>query len=176
MDVESSFMPESAPAQTNEQNLGLDDTYTELAKPGGKTPPSDSRQASLMSPESLPEREHAASERNGDHESETPESQHLQESFGSNDTEEEESGDSFMSPAAAASHRSDTRQASAQGRMSPPPARANQAFAQSVSDMSSSYLSGSSLRERPSSKASNNQAQDVPLPSSRAASSPRRRG
>ena len=175
MDVESSFMPESAPAQTHEheQNLGLDDTYTELAKPGGKTPLSDSMQASLMSPESLPEREHAASERDGDRESETPESQHLQESFDSNDTEEEESGDSFMSPAAAASQRSDTRQASAQGRMSPPPARANQAFAQSVSDMSSSYLSGSSLRDRPSSKASNSQAQDVPLPSSssRAASS-----
>ena len=171
MDVESSFMPESAPAQTNEQNLGLDDTYTELAKPGGKTPPSDSMQASLMSPESLPEREHAASEQNEEQESETPGSQHLQESFDSNDTEEEESGDSFMSPAAAASQRSDTRQASAQGKVTPPPARANQAFAQSVSDMSSSYLSGSSLRDRPGSKASNSQAQDVPLPSSRAASS-----
>jgi chromosome segregation ATPase len=168
MDVESSFLPESAPVQTQEQNLGLDDTYTELVKPG-KTPLSDSMQASLMSPESLPERDHARSQ-NGERESETPESQHLQESFDSNDTDEE-SGDSFMSPAAAASYRSDTRQASAQSNMSPPPARANQAFVQSVSDMSSSYLSGTSTRERASSKGSPGQAQDVPLPSSRAASS-----
>lgn len=168
MDVESSFMPESAPVQTYGETLGLDDTYTELAKPG-KTPQSDSMLASLMSPESLPERGHALSQ-NEDHDSETSESQHLQHSFDSNDTEEE-SGDSVMSPAAAASHRSDTRQASAQSNMSPQPVRANQAFAQSVSDMSSSYLSGSSIRERPSSKASISHAQDVPLPSSRAASS-----
>lgn len=175
MDVESSFMPESAPVQTYNENLGLDDTYTELAKPG-KTPPSEPMQASLRSPESLPEHDHAPSQ-SEDQESDTSESQNLQESFESNDTEEE-SGDSIMSPAAAASQRSDTRQAFTNSNTSSQPARSHQAFVQSLSsDMSSSYMSGSSTRERPSSKGSTiepgrtPQAQDVPLPSSRAASS-----
>jgi hypothetical protein len=85
MDVESSFMPESAPAQTSNESAGLDDTYTELVKPG-KTPPSESMLASLMSPESLPERDYAQSQ-NEDQKSDTPESQQLHESFGSNETE-----------------------------------------------------------------------------------------
>jgi chromosome segregation ATPase len=174
MDVESSFMPESAPAQVSAENLGLDDTYVELGNPG-KTPPSASMLASLMSPESLPDRTHVPSQ-NESRKSETPESQHLNESFGSTDTEEE-SGDSVMSPAAAASQRFDTRQASYQSTTSPQSVRANQAFATSLSDMSSSYMSGSSTRERPNSKGSTivpegtPQAQNVPLPSSRAASS-----
>jgi chromosome segregation ATPase len=174
MDVESSFMPESAPAQVSAENLGLDDTYVELGN-SGKTPPSTSMLASLMSPESLPDRSHAASQIES-RKAETPESQHLHESFGSNDTEEE-SGDSVISPAAAASQRFETRQASNQSDMSPQSVRANQAFAQSLSDMSSSYMSGSSTRERPNSKGSTivpegtPQAQNVPLPSSRAASS-----
>jgi chromosome segregation ATPase len=174
MDVESSFMPESAPAQLSAENLGLDDTYVELGN-SGKTPPSASMLASLMSPESLPDRTHAPSQ-NESRKPETPESQDLHESFGSNDTEEE-SNDSVMSPAAAASQRFDTRQASNQSNMSPQSVRENQAFAQSLSDMSSSYMSGSSTRERPNSKGSTivpegtPQAQNVPLPSSRAASS-----
>jgi chromosome segregation ATPase len=174
MDVESSFMPESAPAQTSNESAGLDDTYTELVKPG-KTPPSESMLASLMSPESLPERDYAQSQ-NEDQKSDTPESQQLHESFGSNETEEE-SGYSVMSPAAAASQRSDTRQASVQSNMISGPVRANQAFVQSVSDISSSCMSGRSSRERPTSKGSvtvtdhTPLAQEVPLPSSRTASS-----
>lgn len=174
MDVESSFMPEAAPAQTYNESLGVDDTYLELAKPE-KTPLPDSMLSSAMSSQSRHEQEHALSQ-NEDSESETPESQNTRESFESNESEDE-SRDSFMSPAAAASRRSDNRQASTQGSVNSQPVRANQAFMQSVSDMSSSFSPTSPLRERPNSKGSTvvsshtPQAKDVPLPSSRAASS-----
>lgn len=176
MDVESSFMPEAPPVQTSGENVGLDDTYVGFGE-SGKMLASGSTREGLMSPRSLSSRDRGLGQSERDqhspieeHESESPESQYEEHSFESNDTEEH-NGDSMMSPAAAASQRSDTRQASAVKNGSPRPARTNQAFAQSVTDMSPSYMSGSSPRQRPSSKGSASQAQDVPLPSSRAASS-----
>ena len=52
MDVESSFMPESAPVQSLGESLGADDTYLELAKPGSPSP--NSLLGSLRSHRSLP--------------------------------------------------------------------------------------------------------------------------
>ena len=103
MDVESSFMPESAPAQTLGESVGVDDTYLELAKPG--TPSPNSLLGSLRSPRSLPKRpdEHDQ-DQDQEQESHTPDWQHAQDSSGSNGTEQD-GGESVLSPAAAASQR-----------------------------------------------------------------------
>lgn len=173
MDVESSFMPEGAPAQTEGEKVGLDDTYLELGRPE-KSPAPGSRLADRMSPQSLPEQDRAPSQ-GQERQSETPESQYAQESSESNDTGLE-SGESVLSPAAAASQRSSTRHAFAESFKSSPPDRANQPFVHSVSDLSTSSNPGTPSKERPSSKGSTvvpgptPQAHDVPLPSSRAPS------
>jgi len=175
MDVESSFMPESAPAQTLGESVGVDDTYLELAKPG--TPSPNSLLGSLRSPRSLPKRpdEHDQ-DQDQEQESHTPDWQHAQDSSGSNGTEQD-GGESVLSPAAAASQRWNSRHTSAISDTSSQSEHANQPFVHSISDISSDSTPGSPSMNRPASREPTRasgltpQAQDVPLPSSRAASS-----
>ncbi|KAM0717563.1 hypothetical protein Q7P37_007415 [Cladosporium fusiforme] len=171
MDVESSFLPESAPVQTYGESVGLDDTYVELGN-STKSPPPDAMLASLRSPPAEQEQqEQAASQENELH---TPDLQNSMGSFTSSTTENE-SGDSFLSPAAAASQRTSSRHAQTEDASNTQNEAANQAFVQSVSDLSSSSHPGTPTRERPTSSTSTMKdaqtpAEDVPLPSSRAAS------
>jgi chromosome segregation ATPase len=171
MDVESSFMPESAPVQSLGESLGADDTYLELAKPG--TPSTNSLLGSIRSPRSLPK---PPNEQDQEEESDTPEWQREQDNAEDNG-EEQSGGESMLSPAAAASERWNSRHMSAISDSSSQSEHGNQPFVHSISDLSSDSTPGSPSMNRPTSKSSSAssshtpQAQDFPLPSSRAASS-----
>lgn len=170
MDVESSFLPEApAPAQTGGESLGLDDTYVELGRSGREAEKDATLGGSRGEGEG--EKEYRDSR---NYEPQTPGSRAGQESFEDNSTQQE-SGDSFMSPAEAASQRTSTRNDNRASRTQA--GSSNQPFVQSVSDLSTSSRPGNPGRERSSSQVSNGQdemtppAHDVPLPSSRTASS-----
>jgi hypothetical protein len=171
MDVESSFMPESAPVQSLGESLGADDTYLELAKPGSPSP--NSLLGSLRSHRSLPK---PPNEQDHEEESDTPEWQHAQDNSEGNGTEQ--SGcESMLSPAAAASERWNSRHMSAISDTSSQSEHGNQPFMHSISDLSSDSTPGSPSMNRSVSKSSTPasshtpQPHDFPLPSSRAASS-----
>ena len=175
MDVESSFMPESAPVQSLGESLGADDTYLELAKPGSPSP--NSLLGSLGSHRSLPKPPNEQEQEQEDEESDTPEWQHAQDNSEGNGTEQS-GGESMLSPAAAASQRWNSRHMSAISDTSSQSEHGNRPFMHSISDLSSDSTPGSPSMNRPASKSSilersshTPQPHDFPLPSSRAASS-----
>lgn len=177
MDVESSFLPEAAPAPSYGESVGLDDTYVELGKSErSQQQPEEGMLASLRSPHGRSGRESEQGNeqaRAQDNELRDAELQNSMGSFGSSATENEnESGYSVDSPTAAASQRTSSRHAQAADASSSQSGGARQPFVQSVSDLSSSSRP-TTPRDRPASKtqdAPTPPAEDVPLPSSRAAS------
>jgi hypothetical protein len=127
----------------------------------------------MRSPRSLPK---PPNEQDQEEESDTPEWAHAQEHSEING-EEQSGGESMLSPAAAASERWNSRHMSAISDTSSQSEHGNQPFVHSISDISSDSTPGSPSMNRSVSKSSTlershtPQAEDFPLPSSRAASS-----
>ena len=106
MDVESSFLPDVAPAQQQEGRLGVDDTYLELGKPG-HTPPPDEMFASFSGRKPPSQHLHRVMSNADTGASRTPSTAHEEADFEDNGVE-----DSPSSPAAAAAWRGHGRNVS----------------------------------------------------------------
>jgi len=163
MDVESSFLPDVAPVQTQEGGLGVDDTYLELGKPG-RTPPPDEMFRSARKSQRFAEEPTV--------EPETPADAYKTPGLGLEDDveDDEEAGDhSPSSPAEAAAYRTHARILPAVSATDIIPTRTASDSARSdISSRNDSRRSTPSAR--PTSKGStvrpgsSRAPQDIPLP------------